>query len=145
MTAAAPADLRVGLDVVVVEDVARTVERFGDRYLERIFTAHELGCCRREGSPGDDGTWSAESLAARFAAKEAVLKVLRPADVQPEWRSIELHRMTGGWCEIRLSGSAEELAVASGIDGLSVSVSHEATVAAAVVVGWCSQRDRGEG
>jgi len=145
VTAAVPADLRVGLDVVMVDDVVRSVERFGHRYLERIYTPHELDCCHHDVLTDGTGTWSAESLAARFAAKEAVLKVLRPVEVQPEWRSIELHRMPGGWCEIRLSGTAEELAVAARIDGLSVSLSHEASVAAAVVVGWCAQRDRGEG
>ena len=107
----------------------------------RIYTAHELECCRARGVARRTGTYVMDSLAARFAAKEAVMKVLRPAEVQPEWRSIELHRMTGGWCEIRLSGRAAELAVDAGIEELAVSVSHEAAVAAAVVVGWCTTRD----
>ena len=145
MTAVVPMEVRVGLDLVDPDDVAASVARFGDRYVSRVFTAHEIECCRRPGRGGGKSSYAIESLAARFAAKEAVLKVLRPIGMRPEWRSIELHRMPGGWCEIRLSGTAEELAVAARIDGLSVSLSHEASVAAAVVVGGCAQRDGGEG
>jgi holo-[acyl-carrier protein] synthase len=63
--------------------------------------------------------------------------------MQPDWRSIEIHRMTGGWCEIRLSGQAAELAAEAGIGELAVSLSHESTVAGAVVVGRCTPRERG--
>ena len=132
-------------EIVVVDEVAQSVASFGDRYLDRVYTPHELDCCRRSGPEDSAPGWSTQSLAARFAAKEAAMKVLRPIEMQLDWRNIELHRMTGGWCEIRLSGTAEELAVEAGIDGLSVSVSHEETVAAAVVVGWCSPRVRGVG
>jgi holo-[acyl-carrier protein] synthase len=137
--------VRVGLDLVEVADVADSVMRFGDRYVRRIYTEHEIGCCRRDGRDGPGTTYAMESLAARFAAKEAVLKVLRPVEVQPAWRTIELHRMTGGWCEIRLSGQAAELAAEAGLGELSVSLSHEATLAAAVVVGWCTPRTGRDG
>ena len=143
MTAPAPADLRVGVDLVAVEEVAASVDRFGDRYVHRIFTPHEIACCRRPSGHGTVARYSTESLAARFAAKEAVIKVLRPVGAQPDWRSIELHRTPGGWCEIRLSGAAEALAVAAGIDELSVSLSHETTMAAAVVVGWSTTTGQG--
>jgi holo-[acyl-carrier protein] synthase len=141
---AAPAEVRVGLDLVDPDEVAASVAHFGDRYVARVFTAHEIECCRRPGRAGAEPVYSIESLAARFAAKEAVLKVLRPIGMQPEWRSIELHRMTGGWCEIRLSGTAAALAAEAGIAGLSVSLSHEQALAVAIVVGWCTPRDRGD-
>ncbi len=51
--------------------------------------------------------------------------------------------MTGGWCEIRLSGQAAELAAEAGIGELTVSLSHETSVAGAVVVGRCLERERG--
>ena len=69
------AEVRVGVDLVVVADVAEAVEHFGDRYLHRIFTPHELDCCRADGTSGG---YAMPSLAARFAAKEAAVKVLRP-------------------------------------------------------------------
>lgn len=145
MTAVAPSEVRVGLDLVDPAEVAASVARFGDRYVTRVFTDHEIECCRRPDRAGSEPAYAIESLAARFAAKEAVVKVLRPVGMQPEWRSIELHRMTGGWCEIRLFGTAAALAAEAGIVGLAVSLSHEQTLAAAVVVGWCTPRDKGDG
>jgi len=144
MSAAPSETLRVGMDLVSVEEVAASVDHFGDRYVARLFTPHEIETCRT----ADDVTvgrdaYAVESLAARFAAKEAVVKVLRPVEVQPDWRSIEIHRMTGGWCEIRLSGQAAELAADAGIGELTVSLSHEASVAGAVVVGRCTPREEG--
>jgi holo-[acyl-carrier protein] synthase len=135
--------VRVGADLVAVADVAESVERFGARYLDRIFTPHEITCCRT--SPrahGLQAAYSIESLAARFAAKEATVKVLRPVGPRPDWRSIEVHRDGGGWCEIRLWGRAATLAAGAGIDELAVSLTHESTMAAAVVVGVCRGGDR---
>ena len=148
MSAPAPAGVRVGVDLVDVGEVADAVERFGDRYVTRLYTDHELASCRRPtvfGGSGTVGTYAPESLAARFAAKEAVLKVLRPVDHQPAWRTIEVHRMDGGWCEIRLSGSAAALAAEQGLGDFAVSLTHEATLAAAVVVAWCDPHGRDEG
>ena len=137
--------IRVGVDLVSIDEVAASVATFGDRYVTRVYTPHEIASCRRR--PAADGasdTLAAESLAARFAAKEAVMKVLRPVDVQLDWRTIELHRMTGGWCEIWLSGPAADLAAAAGIEELAVSLTHEASVAGAVVVGRCTSRERSD-
>jgi holo-[acyl-carrier protein] synthase len=134
--------LRVGLDLVSVDEVADSVRAFGERYLTRVYTPHEVESCRRRPeATGGSGALAAESLAARFAAKEAVMKVLRPEGVQLDWRSIELHQMTGGWCEIRLSGTAAAMAAEAGIEELAVSLTHEATVAGAVVVGRCTSRE----
>src|ERR1044071_392246 len=63
--------LRVGVDLVRVADVASSITRFGDRYVERIFTPDERAYCDA------DAGRSAQRYAARFAAKEATLKVLR--------------------------------------------------------------------
>ena len=149
MSASAPETLRVGMDLVSVEEVAESVDHFGDRYVTRVFTPHEIETCRSAdgavaggGARGRDA-YAIDSLAARFAAKEAVVKVLRPVELQPDWRSIEIHRMTGGWCDIRLSGRAAELAAEAGIGELAVSLSHDASVAGAFVVGRCTQRERG--
>jgi holo-[acyl-carrier protein] synthase len=132
--------IRVGADVVSVHQVAESVEHFGDRYLGRVFTEHELSSC--VGSPEA----RAASLAARFAAKEATIKVLRPAGHQPDWRSLEVHRHAGGWCSMTLTGYAATLADEAGIDDLSVSLTHEGDIAAAVVVALCgSEGDAPQG
>jgi holo-[acyl-carrier protein] synthase len=125
---------RVGVDLAAVADVQRSLERQGDSYLSRLFTEHEVASSQGATGP------AADSLAARFAAKEAVLKVLRPADGQPEWRDIEVHRHSSGACDIVLHRGAADLAEAQGIDGMSLSMSHEAGMAVAVVVAWCRPR-----
>jgi holo-[acyl-carrier protein] synthase len=135
----APA-IRVGIDVLAVAEVAESLAAHGERYLERVFTPDELACCRS----GVDGGYAPESLAARFAAKEAVVKVLQPADARPEWRSIEILRGDVGSCDVRLSGRAADLASEAGITGIAVSVSHEPAVAAAVAAATWRCRDEEE-
>jgi holo-[acyl-carrier protein] synthase len=125
---------RVGIDLVSVAEIAESVETFGDRYLRRVFTPGELASSRAD----RESPWSAtsiESLAARFAAKEAVVKVLRPEGPRPEWADIEVVRHPGGWCDIRLSGRAASLADEAGIDQWAVSLTHHAALAGAVVLG----------
>ena len=130
---AAPPAWRVGTDLCSVPEVASSVARFGDRYLKRVYTDGELAYCLEE------PTRSAERLAARFAAKEATVKVLRPEGWWPDWRTIEIRRDPGGWCELVLCGSAASLAEASGIVSLAVSVSHEGAMASAVVLAQVSR------
>jgi holo-[acyl-carrier protein] synthase len=125
--------LRVGTDLVPVDHVAQSVARFGDRYLGRVYTAHELSCCR--GTP----SVVAAGLAARFAAKEATIKVLRPVDHQPDWRSIEIRRDPSGWCAVHLTDGAARMAEEQGISNWAVSLTHESGMAAAVVVAVCEK------
>jgi holo-[acyl-carrier protein] synthase len=121
--------VRVGIDLVSVAAVEQSLEQFAERYLERIYSAREIG-----ESAGSDGPDPAR-LAARFAAKEAAIKVLRPATDQPvPWRSIEVRRSPGGWPELALDGAAAELAEAAGLDGWSMSLTHENGYACAVVL-----------
>jgi holo-[acyl-carrier protein] synthase len=126
---------RVGIDLVSVESVEESVRAHADRYLERIYTVRELEDCRR--GAGVD----AERLAARFAAKEAVLKVLRPRDEGVPWRAIEVIRDPSGWVELALSGRAAELAAEAGVAGLAVSLTHEGTYASAVVIAELDPED----
>jgi holo-[acyl-carrier protein] synthase len=129
------ASTRVGIDLCSVADVAYSVATFGDRYLQRVYTADEIEYC------GRDPLLTAERLAARFAAKEAAVKVLRPRDARPEWRDIEVQRDPGGWCELALTGSAAVLAEEAAITSLSVSLTHEAGLANAVVVATLDQHE----
>jgi holo-[acyl-carrier protein] synthase len=118
----------VGVDLTRIAEVAASIERFGDRYLQRLFTEHELASC-----PGHPDTVAA-GLAARFAAKEATIKVLKPVAARPDWRSMEVHRAPSGACEMRLTDAAARRAHELGITDLAVSLSHEGDLAAAVVV-----------
>lgn len=120
--------LAVGVDLVAVAEVQGAVSCFGERYLERVYTPHELAC-----APGEGGV-RARHLAARFAAKEAAIKALGPSEHLPAWRSIEVRQETGGRCSLRLSGHAAELASRAGLSEFAVSLTHEGELAAAVVV-----------
>ena len=72
----------VGLDVVSVAEVAAALDRFGDRYVERVFTPDEAAYCRARST-------AAARLAVRFAAKEAAVKALQPEHPWTDWRAIE--------------------------------------------------------
>ncbi|MEO8227658.1 MAG: 4'-phosphopantetheinyl transferase superfamily protein [Gemmatimonadota bacterium] len=123
-----PERTRVGIDLVHVEEVSRSLERFGRRYVNRLFTPAEAAYCDAEPRT------AAERFAVRFAAKEAVFKALRAADEAIDWRSVEVRRSPGGWCDIVLHGPMAALAERSGVTELSLSMSHEAAYATAVVV-----------
>jgi holo-[acyl-carrier protein] synthase len=114
---------RTGCDLQRVGDVADAVRDFGARYLDRVYTPVEQDAYRSGG---------AASLAARFAAKEAVLKLIGTADgVDP--RSVEIsHR--DGRPVVRLSGLAATLASEAGVGPIDISLSHSGDHALAVAV-----------
>ncbi len=122
----------VGVDLVEIAQVALSIERFGQRYLQRVFTSGELAHCTA------DGRDSAPHLAARFAAKEAVLKVLRAADEAVDWRSIEVVRHADGHCSLLLHDRIRALARRRGVRTLRLSLSHDGGYAIAMVVGEAS-------
>jgi holo-[acyl-carrier protein] synthase len=119
--------LHVGCDVHPVSTVAQSIEVFGERYLERVFTLVEREQCA--------GATLIERLAARYAAKEAVLKALRvPADVAIPWSSIEIVSDRDGAPSVRLTGRAAAFAAVQGVSHIEVSMSHDAGVALAFAV-----------
>lgn len=121
-------DIRVGVDLASIPEVQHSISTYGQRYVERIFTQHE-----RESAQGGERK-TAESLAARFAAKEATLKVLRPGDQAIPWQSIEVRTDESGACELLLSGEAATMASAAGLEYFALSMSHEGDMAVAVVI-----------
>ncbi|MGH3510489.1 MAG: holo-ACP synthase [Nocardioidaceae bacterium] len=123
--------LRVGTDLQRVDAVEESLRTLGRRYVERVFTDHEQECV---GLPVDDLPSVAPGLAARFAAKEATIKVLRPVDGGIGWRDIEVRRHEGGWCSVELSGTAAMLAERAGLGSFALSFSHESGFAVATVI-----------
>jgi holo-[acyl-carrier protein] synthase len=134
-TGTGPSRLRVGIDLVRVKDVARSLERFGDRYVRRVFTVREAAYCRAAA-----GHAAARRFAVRFAAKEATLKALHPERPLADWRTIEVRRHASGWCELVLHGEAAALARQRGIESLALSMSHDGGRAAAFVVAHAAKR-----
>lgn len=118
--------LRVGIDLVQVSRIAASLEAFGERFLARVFTPGELAYARDK----------PESLASRFAAKEAVKKALELDGVG--WTDIEVVRRASGACEVALHGEARTAAAALGAE-LALSMSHEGDFATAMVVARCDQ------
>jgi holo-[acyl-carrier protein] synthase len=119
---------RTGCDLQPVGDVRDAIRDFGARYLDRVYTPAEQASYAGGG---------AASLAARFAAKEAVLKLLGTTD-GVDLRSIEIRTPApAGRPEVHLTGRAAELARAAGIDAaaIDVSLSHTGDLALAVAVG----------
>ena len=121
---------RTGCDLQRIDDVAVAIRDFGDRYLDRVYTADEQRAGRVGGAP---------SLAARFAAKEAVLTLIGTADgVDP--RSVEITHEDGRPV-VRLSGRAADLAAAAGVGPIDVSLSHSGDHALAVAVALTTPPD----
>ena len=118
----------VGIDVV---DVPRFEIVLGrrPRIVDRLFTEGEQR----------DARGKAERLAARFAAKEAVMKSLGVGAGSVPWKSIEVKRAPSGAPSVRLHGAAAQLATQRGADEFSISLTHTAMTAAAFVV--ASSRD----
>jgi holo-[acyl-carrier protein] synthase len=114
----------VGIDLVDFREIEESLARYGDRFLERVFTAAERA----------DSRGRTAALAARFAAKEATMKALRRTDEGVGWQSIEVVNGAGATPEITLSGAATELAAARGVTALSVSMTTQRHRAAAVVI-----------
>ena len=119
----------VGVDLVEVDTVAATLDSpLSERYLSRVYTPAEVRDCT-EGSGVN-----AARLAARFAAKEAVMKALDVGDRAIPWRAIEIERGPTGRPGVLLHGAAASLAREEGVASLVLSLSHEERYAAALVV-----------
>jgi holo-[acyl-carrier protein] synthase len=124
----------VGVDLVSVREVGDSVARFGDRYVDRLFTPGEIAYC----TTGTTAVAVAERYAARFAAKEAAFKAIRYGDRPTDWRSAEVVRSPEGWCDLVLHDDALAVARERGFGGFALSMSHEGEYALAVVTAWRS-------
>jgi len=118
----------VGVDIIEVDRIESAVRRHGDRFLQKLFTPGEIAYCRSRGR-------SAEHLAGRFAAKEAVLKAL---GIGIRWGSalkeIEVRRGASGHPTVALAGRVAARARELGAERIHVSLSHTARHAVAQAV-----------
>jgi len=117
-----------GIDLVEIDRISRSIERYGPRFLNRIYTSAEQAYCLRKRK-------SAESFAARFAAKEAGAKALGTGiSFGVTWLEIEVVRELSGRPSIRFHGRAAQIAKRLGVTRAALSLTHTATVAQASVV-----------
>jgi holo-[acyl-carrier protein] synthase len=117
-----------GVDLIEVKRIAQSIERYGDRFLHRVFTADEIAYCGRKRG-------SAESFAARFAAKEAGAKALGTGISRGvAWTEFQVARQPGDRPTLALSGRAAQLATQLGVRTISLSLTHTANLAMATVM-----------
>src|SRR5579871_838041 len=117
-----------GIDIAEVPRIAASIERFGDRFLRRIFTAGEMRYC-------DSKANRVERYAARFAAKEAAMKALGTGwNHGVRWRDCEVVRKPGGRPTMNFHGRAAEFAAKLSVKNVSLSLTHTAEQAFAQVI-----------
>jgi holo-[acyl-carrier protein] synthase len=117
-----------GIDMVEIRRIQQSMERFGERFLNHIYTPAEQAYCLRKRN-------AAESLAARFAAKEAGAKALGTGISRGVyWLEIEVVREPGGRPTIRFSGRAAEIASRMGVTHAALSLTHTSDLAMASLV-----------
>jgi holo-[acyl-carrier protein] synthase len=123
--AAPPGTTELGIDIIKVTRIAEALARFGDRFSQRVLTPGERRYVRGR----------AETFAGRWAAKEAVSKVLGLGVRGIGWREIEIERLPTGQPAVRLNGRAAARAEQLGMERIAVSISHEADYAVAIAFG----------
>jgi holo-[acyl-carrier protein] synthase len=116
-----------GIDATEIDRIARTIERYGDRFINRIFTDDEVAYCHRHRDP-------VPSFAARFAAKEAGMKALGTGHSRGVlWRDIEVVRH-GGPPQLRLHGTAARIFERLGGRSTLLTLTHSRSLALAHVL-----------
>ena len=119
----------LGTDMIEIARIERSLQRFGEQFLERVYTPGEIAYCRAKKKT------AAESFAARFAAKEAAAKALGTGISRGvTWREFEVVRWPGQRPTLQLHGRAAEIAQRLGVQRMSLSISHARELALAVVV-----------
>jgi holo-[acyl-carrier protein] synthase len=117
-----------GIDIAEVPRVRHSIERFGDRFLRRIYTPGEIRYC-------DSKANRVERYAARFAAKEAAMKALGTGwNHGVRWRDCEVVRQPGGRPTLQFHGKAGEFAAKLGVKNIALSITHTAEQAMAQVI-----------
>jgi holo-[acyl-carrier protein] synthase len=118
----------IGIDVVQNERIKESLEKFGDRFLNRIYTEGEKEYCSKSANP-------AIHYAARWAAKEAAFKALGTGwAAGVKWKDVEVERLPSGKPELHLHGEAQVRATAMGVTRLHVSLTHDQLISCAVVI-----------
>ncbi len=118
----------IGVDIVAVAEVESSIETYGDRYLERVFTAGEIEYCRNAANAG-------QRYAAHVAAKEAAMKALGTGwDQGVEWLSFEVVNGPTGRPSLIMHGAAAELVTRNRISRSWISLAHGGGYAVAEVV-----------
>ena len=116
-----------GIDLTDIPRIRKSIARFGNRFLDRIYTPREQAYCLRKRN-------AAESFAARFAAKEAAAKALGTGiSYGVNWLEIEVTREPSGRPGLKFHGRAAQIAAALGVTNAALSLTHTCSLAMASV------------
>jgi holo-[acyl-carrier protein] synthase len=114
----------IGVDIIEIDRIRQAIARWGERFLHRVYTDAELGLYKK-----------AESLAVRFAGKEAAVKALGTGMRGISWKDVEILHEPSGKPLVNLYRGAQDKASDLGLKGLAISLSHSREYAIAFVVG----------
>jgi holo-[acyl-carrier protein] synthase len=118
----------IGVDVIQNERLRESIDRFGARFLNRIYTEAEKEYCSKSANP-------AIHYAARWAAKEAAFKALGTGwAAGVKWKDIEVIRLPSGKPELHVYGEALTIATSQGANRFHVSLTHDQLISCAVVI-----------
>ena len=115
----------IGIDIIEINRVEEAINRWGERFLRRVYTERELELCQNH----------SDSLAVYFAGKEAVMKALGTGTRGVGWREIEILADSKGKPIVYLHNRAQRRAEELGLNGLAISLSHSRDYAIASAVG----------
>ena len=125
----------IGTDITECLRIAKMIERHGELFINRVYTAHEIAYCQRRKQV-------TEHFAGRWAAKEAVLKALGTGWRRGiSWRDIEVVNEPSGRPSIRIHGGAKSVVEQMGVTSVQISISHCRTHATAFAVATGSDKD----
>ena len=115
----------IGIDAIEVKRIEKVLNKFGNRFLHRVYTDKEIFLCRGR----------VQEIAARFAAKEAAMKTLGTGIIGISWKEIEVLSNNRGKPTIEFFGKAKKRAEQLSLRGVDVSITHLQQIAIAIVVG----------
>lgn len=118
---------KIGIDVISMARIERILRRHDNTFIKRVFTTGEIELC--------GGNRKVEMFSGRFAAKEAVMKVLGSGWPQVSWTDIETLKDDSGRPFVKLTGRACEIAADMGITHIDVSITHDGGLAIAAAIG----------
>jgi holo-[acyl-carrier protein] synthase len=124
----------IGIDIIEVWRIKEALNKWGTRFLERVFTEREMDYAGTK-------KFSHETLAARFACKESVLKAFGDTRIGARLKNIEILNDSKGKPEVILHGEAKEFADKNDLDNIIVSMSHTSTYAVSNAILWRDTMD----
>jgi len=117
----------IGIDLVDIERIDNIINKWSHKFLKKVFSNKEIEYCQNKSA-------SSQHFAARFAAKEAVIKMLGNTS-RISWQDIEVIKADNGRPELLLFGQARIIAKEKGINNIHITLSHEKKMAVAQVIG----------